>query len=272
MSEEFNGIFPGQIRHTYQKQFYKNQIDLFAKDKVVVDLGAGNGILSFLSVLAGAKKVFAIEKNKIVCMMLQRSVDNLGWQDKITVVNRDFIHNDISDLLESSDVLVSEIINNSITTNIFPKVIRDIKEKYKHLKIIPDRFCIQANVVVNPFLDQRIDWGYAPMLNNIFDKIYLEYTAYQPMKLLEYNFDEHQILQETQATIYNFDSNSVDINPILLPKNRQRCWLEIIWHFDKEVFSNYWQREYVPLWTKWFENTDSITISPNDYTHKLKKM
>lgn len=48
---------------TYQKAILSNIKDF--QDKIILDVGAGSGILSFFAIQAGAKKVYAVEASSM---------------------------------------------------------------------------------------------------------------------------------------------------------------------------------------------------------------
>ena len=68
---------------TYQRAIMDNPNDF--KDKIVLDIGAGTGILSIFAARAGAKHVYAIEFAEIA-IFAQEIVRKNGLQDKITVI------------------------------------------------------------------------------------------------------------------------------------------------------------------------------------------
>lgn len=69
---------------TYQRAILANsKVDFL--DKIVLDVGAGSGILSFFAIQAGAKRVYAVEASNIAehCRVLVQA-NNLS--DRIIVV------------------------------------------------------------------------------------------------------------------------------------------------------------------------------------------
>lgn len=83
LSQQQNMLQDFVRTHTYQRAILGN-IDDF-RDKVVLDVGAGSGILSFFAVQAGAKKVFAVEASNMAHYAFSL-VDANNLSDKIKVI------------------------------------------------------------------------------------------------------------------------------------------------------------------------------------------
>jgi SAM-dependent methyltransferase len=77
---------------------------------VVVDLGAGSGILSLFACQAGAARVYAVEITDVISVAEQLAHDN-GFADRIHFIQRDI---GSLELPESVDVIVSELISKAV--------------------------------------------------------------------------------------------------------------------------------------------------------------
>jgi type I protein arginine methyltransferase len=82
------GIHEEMLKDDVRTKSYMNAIEqnkhLF-KDKIVLDVGCGTGILSLFAARAGAAKVYAVECSGIVEQCAQIVIDN-GYADKIDVI------------------------------------------------------------------------------------------------------------------------------------------------------------------------------------------
>jgi len=88
--------------NAYRDAILENSVDF--KDKVVLDLGCGTGILSIFCVEAGASRVYAVDASDIADLAKQ-IVDLNGHSDKITVIKGKM---EEIVLPEKVDVIVSE--------------------------------------------------------------------------------------------------------------------------------------------------------------------
>jgi len=76
---------------------------------VVVDIGCGTGVLSFMACEAGAKRVYAIESGPIIEAARELAIDN-GFDNRIEFLRGCSIHLDIP---EPADVLITETIGSA---------------------------------------------------------------------------------------------------------------------------------------------------------------
>lgn len=88
---------------TYYSAILQNVSDFYGK--VVVDVGAGTGILSLFACQAGAKKVYAIEASDMAAYAKQLAEGNPMLGQRVEI-----IHGKIEDvdLPEKADILISE--------------------------------------------------------------------------------------------------------------------------------------------------------------------
>ncbi|XP_035733209.1 protein arginine N-methyltransferase 6-like isoform X1 [Vespa mandarinia] len=97
------------LNDTSRTLAYKNAILNYAdkfKDKIVIDVGAGTGILSIFCAQAGAKTVYAVEASELAKLSEEVIVEN-NLENVIKV-----IHSKIEDLdpnvIQKADIIVSE--------------------------------------------------------------------------------------------------------------------------------------------------------------------
>jgi len=91
----------------YQRAFVNNAVDF--KDKVVMDVGTGTGILAFFAIQAGAKRVYGVEASDSI-IIAQKLAEANGYKDKIV-----FVKGKVEEIAESSipekvDIIISEPI------------------------------------------------------------------------------------------------------------------------------------------------------------------
>ncbi|GCB68612.1 hypothetical protein scyTo_0010422 [Scyliorhinus torazame] len=87
---------------TYQRAILQNHADF--KDKVVLDVGCGSGILSFFAVQAGARKVFAVEASTMA-QHAELLVKSNNLADRILIIPGKVEEVNIP---EQVDIIISE--------------------------------------------------------------------------------------------------------------------------------------------------------------------
>ena len=107
----FERIFSQQpmIADQVRMEAYRKAIhEVVKKGDVVADIGTGSGILAFFALQAGARKVYAIEQNKII-----EEAEELakldGMEERIVFIKG---RSDRIELPEKVDVITSEILGH----------------------------------------------------------------------------------------------------------------------------------------------------------------
>jgi len=97
---------------SWRNKFYKDALDAHAKDKVVLDVGTGTGILSAYALAAGAKFVYAIEQQPESAKMADFALSKCFDRSRFQVIHANFWSDEIDGkILENSvDIAVFELI------------------------------------------------------------------------------------------------------------------------------------------------------------------
>lgn len=78
------------------------------KDKIVMDVGSGTGLLSLFCAQAGAKHVYAVEASEGIYELSKAIVKANNLSDKITVINGVIEEIELPNEIEKVDIIVSE--------------------------------------------------------------------------------------------------------------------------------------------------------------------
>jgi len=151
---------------------YKTAIQEIVKDKTVIDLGCGTGLLSMLSAKAGAKLVYAIEESSIA------EIANLTFREN-KISNKIRLYNcnskDVS-LRRKADVLIHEILGNDPFEENLLLYIQDAKKRL-----------LKPNAKMIPFKIQSFCLGYQDEWNANLKKEMKELANLYGLKFNEYS-------------------------------------------------------------------------------------
>jgi len=109
------------LRDKVRNEAYRKAIMAIVKPgDVVIDVGAGSGILSIFAAQAGARKVYAVERTGIA-RLAQMMIEANGVGDRVEIIQSDL--EDI-DLPEKANVIVSEWMGGlGVDENMLPPVV-----------------------------------------------------------------------------------------------------------------------------------------------------
>lgn len=126
---------------------------------IVLDIGAGTGILSMFAVQAGAGKVYAIEKSAIAEFAREIITKN-GMQDQIQIIQEDM---DQVRLPEKIDVIVAEWMGGfGVDENLLATVLNARDQWLKpDGKMLPEKVTARIALVFDEKFDHKLTFWYS---------------------------------------------------------------------------------------------------------------
>lgn len=116
---------------------------------VVIDAGAGTGILSFFAAQVGARRVYAVEIDPLLVTSLRRSIALNGLDDIVTVVAGDASN---ADLPAPADVFIGEMIETGLLDEMQVPVMNALRGRgviTASTRMIPERYTTFVELVAD---------------------------------------------------------------------------------------------------------------------------
>lgn len=99
----YDMLIDHQRNHFYEEIIRKN-----CKDKIVLEIGAGSGLMSVLAIRHGAKQVICCEANPLLAKAAELLIRRMGLQDKIRLI-QGFSTDIPTDSIPKADMVLHEL-------------------------------------------------------------------------------------------------------------------------------------------------------------------
>ncbi len=177
------------------------------KDKTVLEIGTGSGLLAMLMVKAGAEHVYTCEATEFLAHAARKIVTQNGLTDRITVISELSTNITVPEHLpKRADILVTETFASDLLNE---SAIASIKDAHSRLitetpKVLPRSGSLVGNLFSSSDIRNSMQVSAYQGLNlSEFDK----FTKYKHFQLCNtYNF-QHEALSNTNTILTsNFET------------------------------------------------------------------
>merc|ERR1739848_605611 len=186
---------------TYRNSMYHNK-HLF-KNKVVLDVGCGTGILSMFAAKAGAKQVFGVDMSGIV-EQAREIVKKNGFEDKVTLIRGKI--EEIQLPVEKVDIIISEWMGYCLFYESMLDSVLFARDKWLASDglMFPDRATLYVTAIEDrQYKDDKINW---------WDDVYgFDMSAIRKVALTEPIVD---VVDRNQVVTNNCLIKEIDIQTI----------------------------------------------------------
>ena len=174
VSIKYNKIrnYLSMLNDSARNKFYKNALQKHAKDKIVLDMGTGTGILAYYALLFGAKFVYCIERDPDVAAVAQSILEKKFSKDQFKIIVSNFWDTNLDNIFDKQiDILVSETVGPGLFDQGMINTWHCVKPYLSDNAIsIPDRLHCDVWVYDNSqleYIDIALEFSlYAPAIHD----------------------------------------------------------------------------------------------------------
>jgi len=192
---------------TYRRGIMAHDI----KDKIVLDIGAGTGILSIFAAQAGAKHVYAIEP-AAVASDAQEIINDNGFTNKITIVRKTSEELTLADLGGNTpDFIVSEWMGYFLYfEGMLPSVIKARQKFGDTARMLPSSCTLRISLLTtNKYREDRYE-KWADKNKNPWGLTFKPLARYQSQTTEVEVFDENELTGSTEIHYLDLDKAGPD--------------------------------------------------------------
>ncbi|KAI3403208.1 HMT1 [Candida oxycetoniae] len=236
---------------SYRNAMYRNK-DLF-KDKIVLDVGCGTGILSMFAVKAGAKHVYSVDMSSIIGKAREIVALN-GFDDKITLLQGKL--EDIELPVDSVDIIISEWMGYFLLYESMLDTVLYARDKYlvEGGLILPDKCQMYiAGIEDGQYKEEKIHY---------WEDVYgFDYSPFIKIAMQEPLVDtvNNQTLVTNSCKFFEIDINTVVKEDLAFERK-----------FELEALGNELCHAYIFYWDAIFPGKEKVVLATgpmNQYTH-----
>lgn len=198
---------------------YEQAIAAVVKDKIVLEIGAGSGLLSMMAARAGAKHVYTCEMVPMIAEKAKEIIAANGFASKVTVIPRLSFDVDIAPdgLPEQADVLITETFDPNLIGENVLDIVADAKARLlkSDAAIVPARASLVCALIESVELEEQAQVAVVNGFDvSAFNEFKVQpgivvtaqnyaYTALTvPEKIVEYDFAQDSLKkQSAQITL-----------------------------------------------------------------------
>ena len=204
------GIHMEMLKDSHRTGTYRDSILMNAhvfKDKVVLDVGCGTGILSMFAAKAGARKVIGVDCSSIANQASEVVKEN-GFEGVITIIKGKIEELQIEDKV---DIIISEWMGYFLLYESMLNTVLYARDKFgkKGVLLFPDR----ANMYIQGITDEH----YVKSKFNVWDNVEgFDFSYYKRLSYIEPlidTVDTNQVVTNT-ASLVSLDLRSCTLEDL----------------------------------------------------------